>query len=69
MTPTLALRTRARTDLKTWVQWEAATTYSMPQGETAERLGQLVLAAETVLPAAWIRLLRFHLRLGKYSAT
>jgi hypothetical protein len=40
------LCTQARTDLKAWIQREAATTYSMPHGETAERLDQLTLAAE-----------------------
>ena len=60
------LRTRARTDLDTWVRREAATTYSMPQGETAERLNQLLLAAEGVLSADQIRFLRFHMRLGKH---
>ena len=65
----LALRTRARTDLQTWVQREAATTYSMPQGQTAERLDQLMLAAESVLRADQIRLLRFHMGLGKHPTT
>ncbi|HUK68143.1 MAG TPA: hypothetical protein VLW50_05215 [Streptosporangiaceae bacterium] len=41
----------------------------MPQGETAERLDQLVLAAESVLDADRIRLPRFHMGLGKHSAT
>jgi hypothetical protein len=67
--PHLALRTAARTDLDAWVLQEAATTYSMPQGETAQRLNQLVLAAESVLSADRIRGLRFHMGLGKHSAT
>ena len=67
--PHLAVRTRARTDLGTWVLREAPTTYSMPQGETAERLDQLLLTAENVLPAWRIRLLRFHLGLSKHPTT
>jgi hypothetical protein len=41
----------------------------MPQGETAERLDQLLLTAENVLPAWRIRLLRFHLGLSKHPTT
>jgi len=41
----------------------------MPHGETAERLDQLMLAADSVLRPDRIRLLRFHMRLGKHPAT
>ncbi len=58
---------RARGDLAGWLGAEAATTYSMPSGATADRLDDaLVRHADTLGPDR-TRLLRFHLGLAGRS--
>ena len=57
------LRLRARNDLSTWLHDEAATTYSIPTGDTADRLDALLRKAASSLDPGRERLLRFHLGL------
>ncbi|MHB9859913.1 hypothetical protein [Streptomyces sp. YIM S03343] len=59
--PSPMLRNGARSDLKNWLTREAATTYSMPRGPTAEALTRQLTNAEPVLTPDQLRLLRFHL--------
>lgn len=54
------MRNRARSDLATWLVREAATTYSMPQGRTADALADRLHDATNVLGEDQVRLLRFH---------
>jgi hypothetical protein len=61
--PFPSMRNRARSDIATWLTREAATTYSMPQGRTADALTQQLCDAEDVLGPDRVRLLRFHLGL------
>ncbi|MER5515700.1 hypothetical protein [Streptomyces sp. NPDC002763] len=58
--PTPSMRNRARSDIATWLTYEAATTHSMPQGHTADALNKQLRDAEDVLGPDRIRLLRFH---------
>ncbi|WP_392959195.1 hypothetical protein [Streptomyces sp. LN245] len=53
----------ARSDIAAWLTREAATTYSMPQGRTAEVLTKHLDDAEDALGPDQVRLLRFHLGL------
>ncbi len=57
------LRNRARGDIAGWLSREAATTYSMPAGATADRLDHLLVDLAGALGAHRERLLRFHLGL------
>ncbi|MFF0738980.1 hypothetical protein ACFYVL_01150 [Streptomyces sp. NPDC004111] len=61
--PMSSMRDRARNDIATWLTREAAATYSMPQGRTADALSRQLRDAEDVLDRDRIRLLRFHLGL------
>ena len=58
-----SLRDRARNDLGNWLQYEAATTYSTPTGDTADQLDALLRKAAPSLGPDRERLLRFHLGL------
>jgi hypothetical protein len=53
----------ARSDIAAWLTREAATTYSMPQGRTADALTRHLYDAEDALGPDQVRLLRFHLGL------
>jgi hypothetical protein len=57
------LRNRAHGDLADWLSRDAATTYSMPSGHTADRLDQLLVSRADTLGRDRERLLRFHLGL------
>ncbi|WRZ88024.1 hypothetical protein OHB54_02470 [Streptomyces sp. NBC_01007] len=65
--PSPSMRGRARSDIAAWLTREAATTYSMPQGRTADALTRHLRDAEDVLDADQVRLLRFHLGLKPRS--
>ncbi len=59
------LRNRARSDLAGWLSRNAATTYSMPSGATADRLDELLTRHAGTLGRDREQLLRFHLGLTK----
>ncbi|MCF6526150.1 hypothetical protein HOY81_24210 [Streptomyces sp. JJ36] len=65
--PSPVLRHRARDDLANWLAREAATTYGVPRGGTADALRARLRAAEGVLDPHQVRLLRFHCGLGHTS--
>lgn len=66
--PALLMRNLARNDIANWLTREAATTYSMPQGDTAHALAEALHGAEEALGPERIRFLRFHLGLkGPYD--
>ncbi|MGW3626512.1 hypothetical protein [Streptomyces sp. NPDC000880] len=67
--PSPSMRNRARNDIATWLSREAATTYSMPQGRTADALTKQLCDAEDVLGPDRVRLLRFHCGLGSAAVT
>ncbi|MFD5318803.1 hypothetical protein [Streptomyces sp. NPDC127098] len=62
--PSPPMRGRARGDIAAWLAREAATTYSMPRGETADELAARLPDAADALGRERVRLLRFHLGLG-----
>lgn len=61
--PSPSMRDRARGDIANWLKREAATTYSMPQGRTAEELTRHLHDTEAALGPKQVRLLRFHMGL------
>ncbi|MBO3744994.1 hypothetical protein J5X84_02865 [Streptosporangiaceae bacterium NEAU-GS5] len=61
--PSPSMRSRARNDIAAWLTREAATTYSMPHGRTADALARQLCDVEDVLGPDRVRLLRFHLGL------
>jgi HEAT repeat protein len=61
------LRNRARGDLSGWLEQDAATTYSMPQGDIREGLEATLRAVTDSLGPRRERLLRFHLGLTDNS--
>ncbi|MEV8037448.1 hypothetical protein [Streptomyces sp. NPDC086182] len=61
--PSPLMRGRARGDIAAWLTREAATTYSTPQGRTADTLTRHLRDAEEALGPDQVRLLRFHLGL------
>jgi hypothetical protein len=63
----VAVKTRARADLDAWLKRDAATTYSRPEGATAEELRRLLDDGERVLNPKTTKDLRFHLGLQKRS--
>jgi hypothetical protein len=62
-----AVKTRARADLDAWLKRDAATTYSRPEGATAEELRRLLDDGERFLNPKTAKDLRFHLGLQKGS--
>ncbi|SDD67079.1 hypothetical protein [Actinokineospora iranica] len=58
--PDPSLRGRARADLHTWLDREAATAYSRPTEAQVAELSALVPAAAPVIGPARLRTLRFH---------
>jgi hypothetical protein len=61
--PSPWMRDLARSDIAAWLTREAATTYSTPQGGTADALTRHLYDAEDALGPDQVRLLRFHLGL------
>ncbi|WP_326783781.1 hypothetical protein [Streptomyces sp. NBC_00151] len=61
--PSPWMRDLARSDIAAWLTREAATTYSTPQGRTADALTRHLDDAEDALGPDQVRLLRFHLGL------
>ena len=64
----IAVKMRARADLEAWLKRDAATTYSRPQGSTAEELRTLLDQGERFLNPKTTKDLRFHLGLQKGSS-
>ena len=63
------LRSRARGDLFGWLERDAATTYSMPAGATANRLDVLLREIAVSVGPKRERLLRFHLGLTDFQTS
>jgi hypothetical protein len=58
--PDEPMRKRAQDDLRAWLQYEAATTYSMPSKERADQLAASLTELEPMLGQHTTHLLRFH---------
>ncbi|WP_432043949.1 hypothetical protein [Streptomyces cadmiisoli] len=67
--PSPAMRSRAGNDITVWLTREAATTYSVPHGRTADALAERLSVAQDLLGPDRVRLLRFHLGLKPSSDT